>query len=228
MVRIVTKLDINAGFNCIGQGAWANATIGRALRLVLQNIGGALPGEMDRATHGQPGKYTFCCGENEDASPWEPLHVERGFERDQSTVTVVGAEGTMNMNTHSKQALELARVIAETLVHPPSNEYVHGGEPWLIISPEHAEIFKRGGMSKADVKRELWERSTMPASCLSTKELERVRDSRTEELGTRHPGDTASDIAAGRRCDVDRLRRGGDAFGLRAVLRQQSRDYASR
>jgi hypothetical protein len=180
-------LDVNAGFNCIGQGAWTNATIGRAMRLILQNIGGALPGEMDRATQGQPGKYTFCCAENEEASPWEPLHVERGFRRDQSTVTVVGAEGTLNMNTHSKQAMELARVIAETLVHPPSNEYVHGGEPWLMIGPEHAEIFKRGGMSKSEVKRQLWEQSKMPAGRLSSKELERVRDSRTQELGTLTP-----------------------------------------
>jgi hypothetical protein len=180
-------LDVNAGFNCIGQGAWTNATIGRAMRLILQNIGGALPGEMDRATQGQPGKYTFCCSENEEASPWEPLHVERGFRRDQSTVTVVGAEGTLNMNTHSKQAMELARVIAETLVHPPSNEYVHGGEPWLMIGPEHAEIFKRGGMSKSEVKRQLWEKSKMPAGRLSSKELERVRDSRTQELGTLTP-----------------------------------------
>ena len=69
----------------------------------------------------------------------------------------------MNMNTHSKEAPELARVMADTMAHPPSNEYVHGGEPWLIVSPEHAEIFRRGGMSKADVKRELWERSKMPA-----------------------------------------------------------------
>jgi hypothetical protein len=184
---IAKTLDVNAGFNCIGQGAWTNATIGRAMRLILQNIGGALPGEMDRATQGQPGKYTFCCSENEEASPWEPLHVERGFRRDQSTVTVVGAEGTLNMNTHSKQAMELARVIAETLVHPPSNEYVHGGEPWLMIGPEHAEIFKRGGMSKSEVKRQLWEQSKMPAGRLSTKELERVRDSRTQELGTLTP-----------------------------------------
>jgi hypothetical protein len=180
-------MGVNAGFNCIGQGAWTNATIGRAMRLILQNIGGALPGEMDRATQGQPGKYTFCCAENEEASPWEPLHVERGFRRDQSTVTVVGAEGTLNMNTHSKQAMELARVIAETLVHPPSNEYVHGGEPWLMIGPEHAEIFKRGGMSKSEVKRQLWEQSKMPAGRLSSKELERVRDSRTQELGTLSP-----------------------------------------
>jgi len=184
---IAKALDVNAGFNCIGQGTWANATIGRAMRLILQNIGGALPGEMDRATQGQPGKYTFCCAENEEASPWEPLHVERGFRREQSTVTVVGAEGTLNMNTHSKQAMELVRVIAETLVHPPSNEYVHGGEPWLMIGPEHAEIFKRGGMTKSEVKRQLWTQSKMPASRLSTKELERVRDSRTEELGNITP-----------------------------------------
>jgi hypothetical protein len=184
---IVQKLGVNAGFNCIGQGAWANATLGRALRLVLQNIGGALPGEMDRATQGQPGKYTFCCAENEAESPWEPLHVERGFGREASTVTVVGAEGTMNMNTHSKEALELARVMADTMAHPASNEYVHGGEPWLIVSPEHAEIFRRGGMSKAALKRELWERSKMSAAKLSAKELERARASRSHELGGMTP-----------------------------------------
>jgi hypothetical protein len=184
---LVTALNINEAFNCIGQGRWSNVTLGRAMRLILQNIGGALPGEMDRATHGQPGKISFCCAENAEASPWEPLHVERGFAREQSTVTVVGAEGTMNMNTHSKNATELVRVIAETMVHPPSNEYVHGGEPWFIIGPEHAEVFKRGGFSKADLKRHLWAQSKMAAGRLSTKEIGRVRDSRTEELGELTP-----------------------------------------
>ncbi|MDH3288263.1 MAG: hypothetical protein OEP48_11155 [Betaproteobacteria bacterium] len=177
------RLAVNASFNCIGQGVWANATIGRAMRLILQNIGGALPGEMDRATHGQPGKYSFCCAENEEASPWEPLHVERGFAAEESTVTVVGAEGTMNMNTHTKDAPELVRVIAETMIHPPSNEYVHGGEPWLLLGPEHAEVLKRGGYSKTQLKRALWERSRMPAGSFSTLELQRARDSRTRELG---------------------------------------------
>ena len=180
---LARTLDVNGNFNCLGQGAWANATIGRALRLILQNIGGALPGEMDRSTHGQPGKYTFCCAENEEASPWDPLHVERGYTREQSTVTVVAAEGTLNMNTHSKEAAELARVIAETLMHPPSNEYVHGGEPWLLLGIEHAEVFARAGWSKADVKRRLWEASKMQAGRLSAKDLERARDSRTVELG---------------------------------------------
>ena len=181
------KLNVNEAFNCIGQGRWANATLGRAMRLILQNIGGALPGEMDRATQGQPGKYSFCCAENEEASPWEALHVERGFERGQSTVTVVGAEGTMNMNTHSKDAAELVRVIAETLVHPPSNEYVHGGEPWLILGPEHADVFKRGGFSKSDVKRHLWEASGMAVSKLAAKEIERASASRSRELGELTP-----------------------------------------
>jgi hypothetical protein len=177
------KLQVNATFNCIGQGSWANATLGRAMRLILQNIGGAQPGEMDRATHGQPGKFTFCCAENEESHPWQPLHVERGYAATESTVTVVGAEGTMNMNTHAKYADELARVIAETMVHPPSNEYVHGGEPWFILGSEHAEIFRREGWDKARVKRELWERSKMAVKHLSAKEIDRARASRTSELG---------------------------------------------
>lgn len=177
------KLGVNGTFNCLGQGTWANATLGRSLRLILQNIGGALPGEMDRATHGQPGKYTFCCAENERANPWEPLHVERGHDREASGVTVVGAEGTMNMNTHTKEAGELVRAIAETMMHPPSNEYTHGGEPWLILSPEHAEILARAGLSKADVKRRLWESSKMAAARMTQKDFLRVLDSRTAELG---------------------------------------------
>lgn len=183
---LARQLQVNAAFNCIGQGAWANATLGRALRLILQNIGGALPGEMDRATHGQPGKYTFCCAENEVDHPWQPLQVERGFTATDSTVTVVGAEGTMNMNTHAKDAVELARVIAETMMHPPSNEYVHGGEPWFILGSEHADIFRRAGWDKARVKRELWQRSKMAVRQLSVKEIDRARASRTAELGELH------------------------------------------
>ena len=180
---VVQRLGINGTFNCLGEGAWANGTIGRALRLILRNVGGALPGEMDRATQGQPGKYTFCCAENEAANPWQPLHVERGFAAGTSTVTVVGVEGTMNMNSHSKTADELLRVIAETMIHPPSNEYTHGGEPWLMIGPEHAEILHRGGLDKAEVKRRLWEYSKMPAGRMAARDLMRVRDSRTAELG---------------------------------------------
>jgi hypothetical protein len=191
---IARRLEVNGTWNCLGQGSRANATIGRALRLVLQNVGGALPGAMDRATHGQPGKFSFCCAENDEANPWEPLHVERGLEREESAVTVVGAEGTLNMNTHTKDAAELIRAIAETMQHPPSNEYCHGGEPWLILSPEHAEILKGAGMSKADVKRELWDASKLPAGRMTEKDLLRVRASRAAELGAIRP-DTLLPIA---------------------------------
>jgi hypothetical protein len=181
------RAGVNGGFNCLGQGTPANASIGRALRLVLQNVGGALPGEMDRATHGQPGKYTFCCAENEEANPWEPLHVERGFRRDASTVTVVGAEGTLNMNTHTKDAAELLRVFAETMQHPPSNEYCYGSEPWLILSPEHAEILRAGGLAKSEVKHRLWELSRMAAGRMTERDLLRVKASRGKELGEIRP-----------------------------------------
>jgi len=190
---VARKLDFNSTFNCIGQGSWANATLGRALRLVLQNVGGALPGDMDRATQGFPGKFSFCCAENEEQNPWEPLHVERGFARDTSTVTVVGAEGTLNMNSHTKDADELIRVFAETMIHPPSNEYTHGGEPWIMLAPEHADILKAGGYSKADVQRLLWEGSKMPARRMTEKDLLRVHDSR-DDLGRIGP-DTLLTIA---------------------------------
>ena len=191
---VAQRLEINGGFNCMGEGTWANATIGRALRLILRNVGGALPGEMDRATQGQPGKYTFCCAENEAANPWQPLHVERGYAAERSTVTVVGAEGTMNMNCHSKDTAELLRVFAETMIHPPSNEYTHGGEPWLVIGPEHAAIFQRGGWDKAEFKRQLWQASKMPAGRMAASDLVRARDSRAGELGVIGP-DTLLPIA---------------------------------
>jgi hypothetical protein len=180
---IAKQLAINSGGNCLGPGAWANATLGRALRLIQQNIGGAQAGEMDKATQGQPGKYSFCCAENEDASPWEPLHVERGFTKEQSTVTTVGALGTWNMNSHAKDSADLLRVIGDTMAFPASSDYIYGGEPWLILSPEHAEVLHREGLSKAEVKRRLWQTSRLAASRLSVKELGRTQAGRREELG---------------------------------------------
>ncbi|MBI3068403.1 MAG: hypothetical protein HYY79_05890 [Betaproteobacteria bacterium] len=180
---IARRLAFNSGINCLGQGAWANATLGRALRLILQNVGGALPGEMDRATQGQPGKYSFCCAENEAENPWEPLHVERGFPPQASTVTVVGASGTLNMNTHAKDAGDLLRVIADSMAHAPSNDYWIGGEPWIVLSPEHAQILKRDGLSKTEVKRRLWEDSKMAARRMAAKDFMRTQNARRAELG---------------------------------------------
>jgi len=180
---LATTLGVNSGLNCLGQGNRANATLGRALRLVLQNIGGALPGQMDRATHGQPGKYTFCCAENEAANPWTPLHVERGFNADENIVTVVGAAGTLNLNSHSKDAADLLRAIALSFVYPTSNDYHFAGAPWLILSPEHAEVLRSGGLSKDDVKRGIWEQSKMEAGRFARKDYDRAQHTREKELG---------------------------------------------
>ena len=180
---LAASLEINGGINCLGQGSWANAAIGRAVRLVLQNIGGAVPGTMDQATHGQPGKFAFCCAENEAANPWEPLHVERGMTQGASAVTVVCATGTLNVNSHTKNADELLRVFADTLAQPTSNDYWYSGAPFLIVSPEHAEILHRAGLSKADVKQRLWTQSKLHASRLSDRDYLRPEHARRAELG---------------------------------------------
>ena len=177
------EIGVNGHLNCLGQGAWANATLGRALRLIMQNIGGTLPGEMDRATQGQPGKYTFCCAENEADSPWAPLHVERGFDRNDSTVTIVGASGTVNFNTHAKDAADLLKVIADSICFPTNNDYYFGGEPWLLLGPEHAEILAREGLSKHDVKLKLWEMSKLHVDRLAAKDRMRLQHTRGAELG---------------------------------------------
>ena len=180
---VAAALEVNGGANCLGQGASANVTLGRALRLIMQNIGGAFPGEMDRATHGQPGKISMCCAENEAASPWETLQVERGFAAGVSTVTAVGFSGTLNMNIHSKNASEILRSIADAMAHGPSNDYWCGGEPWIVISPEHAQILAQAGLGKSDVKRRLWDESKMSGSRMADKDFERTRRTRREELG---------------------------------------------
>ena len=180
---IAKWLEVNGGNNCLGQGTWANATLGRGLRLILQNIGRALPGDMDKATQGQPGKYTFCCAENEDASPWEPLHVERGHAADASTVTVAGALGTWSMNMTARGADEVLAMIADTMQYPASSDYIYGGAPFLVLSPQHANLFHGAGWSKAEVKRRLWEASKIRAGRSRGSEFERMATGRRAELG---------------------------------------------
>ncbi len=180
---IAKWLEVNSGAGCLGPGTWANATLGRALRLILLNIGGALPGDIDKATQGQPSKYTFCCAENEEANPWEPLHVERGFARDANTVTAIGALGTWSMNMTAKGPEEVLAMIADTMQYPASSDYMYGGAPFIILSPQHAQLFHRAGWSKAEVKRRLWEQSKIRAGRSKGSEFERMATGRRVELG---------------------------------------------
>jgi hypothetical protein len=171
---IAGRLGINGAGNALGQGHRANAVIGRALRLALQNVGGARPGHEDRATQGHPGKYSYCVAENEAASPWAPLSVDRGFAPDVSTVTVCGSEAPHNINDHGSSTPDgILTTVAGTAAVVGSNNIYLGGEPLVILGPEHAATVAGGGWSKDDFKRALWERAQVPLSRFDPSNIER-------------------------------------------------------
>lgn len=164
---IARQLEINGGYNCFGQGFRANVTIGRAVRLVLMNVGGGLPGSGDRATQGSPAKLAYCVAENEAESPWEPLHVEAGFPRDTSVVTVFGCEGPHNIQDHfSNTGLGVLRTVAGAMGQAGSNNLLGWGWPLLALGPEHAATIARDGYSKAQVKEFLFEHARFPLARL--------------------------------------------------------------
>jgi len=171
---IAKELDINGGHNAFGPGWRANATIGRALRLTLLNIGGAIPTVGDMATMGQPGKYSFLVAENEAGNPWEPLHVERGFSRETSTVTIVGAESPHNINDHESDTGEgILSMVAGTVGITGHNNVYYRSEPLIALGPEHARTIANDGYSKADVKRYIFEHATVPLGKFSRRNYER-------------------------------------------------------
>jgi hypothetical protein len=157
------EIGMNAGYGAFGPGNRANATIGRAVRLVLMNLGGARPGLLDRATQGTPAKYTYCVAENEADSPWEPLRVSLGFQVADSVVTVVAGEGPHNVNDHgSTTADSLLQQLAGTLAIPGSNNVYMKGDSYLFLGPEHARQLAAEGLGRADVQQQLFERARIP------------------------------------------------------------------
>ena len=171
---IARRLGINAVGNALGQGARANAVIGRAVRLTLQNVGGARPGKEDRATHGHPGKYSYCVAENETASPWEPLSVERGFSPEDSTVTVCGSEAPHNINDHGTVTPEgLVATVVGTAATTGSNNIYLGGEPLIALGPEHAATVASTGWKKDDFRRAVWDAAGVPRGRFTSENLAR-------------------------------------------------------
>ncbi len=193
---IAQELGINAGYNALGQGWRSNASIGRAVRLVTTNIAGALPGVLDRATLGTPAKYTYCFAEHELASPWEPLHVERGYAPETSTVTVVGGEAPHNINDHgSTSALGLLGTVAGTIAIVGSNHAAGVGEPLIVFGPEHAATIAADGFNKAQIKTWLFEHATVAAGRFSPENIERF-SKRYPEHWSNHTPETLIPIAA--------------------------------
>jgi hypothetical protein len=158
------KISLNASFGVFGPGWRANATIGRALRLLLINIGGARPGETSMSTFGHPGRYTYCIAENEEASPWPPYHATRGYDLDTSTVTLFAGEAPHGISDHASRT---ARALAGSLGWSMSGLWNSKHFPlyshtMLVVGPEHARTFAHDGWSRADLARYLHETIRRP------------------------------------------------------------------
>ena len=172
------KLKINYSSGCMGPGWRANATIGRAIRLVMLNIGGAAPGPVDKSTQGSPCKFSFCFGENEAENPWEPFHVERGFDINDSTISVVGMEAPHDINAQDgKCALDVCRIIASSIMSPGSSNFRFrtGSDLLVVIGPEHASFIARDGWTKKDVQEYLFEHSQVPFELITQTHIEHRR-----------------------------------------------------
>ena len=160
---IRAELEINSGAGVFGPGWRANATIGRAVRLVCVNLGGARPGDVSMSTLAHPGRYAYCIGEHEEASPWESLAVEHGFTPEQSTVALLAADAPLGVYAQrSRTPDDLLPTIAASMAVVSHHRMTHWGDTLLVLSPEHAKILGDAGWKKADVKRWLHERLQWP------------------------------------------------------------------
>lgn len=180
---IAEECGIASGYGCLGPGWAANATIGRALRLCMMHIGGARPGELDRATHGQPAKWTLAFAEREDRCPWGTLAASRGVEEGGSAITVIGVCCLVNhLDNTSTSADELLAGLAKTMSYYGSNTLHSGGEMLLILSPEHAEIIARSISTRSELQRELYDRAVVSRSEFASNAMKHMMRRRS-----RHP-----------------------------------------
>ncbi|MBI4506690.1 MAG: hypothetical protein HY691_14240 [Chloroflexi bacterium] len=158
-------LAIKCGANAFGPGARSNAVIGRALRLILLAVGGAMPGDVDKAALGQPGKFCFCFGENEEASPWEPFHVAQGLAAAESAVTVVGVTGSIEVrDSDSRSGEGVLKTVARSMTSASfvaASNIGDGGQALLVFTPEHARTIRASGFTRADAQAWLWQEARM-------------------------------------------------------------------
>jgi len=170
------QLDMNMQVGALGQGNRANATIGRALRLAIRNIGGAKPGGTERSTLGNPMKFTMCFAEWEERNPWSPLHVERGFAADESVVTAFGMTSgpVLMVDQDSRSASQLGGsfgLCLDSTFHPRARGAT---EVLLVVCPEHVDTFSRDNYSKADLRARIQAVSAKPMRDLVEDEVSGV------------------------------------------------------
>ena len=158
-----TRLGFASGAGVFGNVARANSSVGRALQLVMANLGGALPGEIDMSALGNPGRFSYCVAENHEESPWEPLHVELGFDQDESTVTLFAAGGLTEVSEHTaRTGAGVLRTVAATLSMVWSWRRCGRVDAVVVLCPEHAATLSSDGFSKSDVRDFLFERTGVP------------------------------------------------------------------
>jgi hypothetical protein len=162
---IRNRIGMNGKLGVLGQGNRANATIGRALRLVLRNVGGAKPGGTERSTIGNPMKFTLSFPEWEERSPWEPYHVEHGFSPDDDVITLFAATGgpqlIVDQTTRTARAMAGSLALGvEAVGHPRGG----AGDTLLVVCPEHLDTLWEQGMTKAELRRRIVEVTTRPLS----------------------------------------------------------------
>lgn len=160
--QIVEKININASYSVFGSGFHANATLGRTIRLLLQNVCGGIVGVVDKATMGHPGKYSYCIGESTSRNPWQPFHIERGVDAE-SAVTVFAGEAPINArNDWADEPGPILATIADAML--PS--HFTGGCFVVVLGPMHATTLAGAGLDRAAIRQELYERARRSAADL--------------------------------------------------------------
>ena len=178
---VARALEIHGGSGAFGPGFRPNATIGRAIRLILINVGHGIPGKGDRSTQGSPAKFTYCVAENVEQTPWPEFHVSRGYRAEESVVTVIGAEAPHNVNDHENtEAQALLEVVADTLRPLGNNNWymTHHDRSEVVVAlgPEHARQIASHGWSREDVQRYLFERVQRSIGELKTGGMWQMKD----------------------------------------------------
>jgi hypothetical protein len=227
---IAQKLDINSKGNLFGQGRRSNATIGRAVQLILRNIGGDIPGETDMSTHGQAGKFSLCMAEAEAESPWTPFHVDQGFAATDSTITVIGASAPQNVFSYGcEKGEDILEHLIGSMLGLGHNNIIFSSGPLIILSPEHASTLARDGISKKDIQQAVFERARIPLARFVKRSVEGLKHRRARWFA--EVGDPNNIGVADRASDVNILVAGGagihslfvpTAFSYRPVTRKIS------
>jgi len=157
------ELGFACGSNVFSNVARANSTLGRALQLILTNLGGARPGQIDMSTLGNAGKFSYCIAENEEENPWEPLHVEMGFKPEHSTVTLFAGESPHGVSEHmARDGKQNLKAISRALATVWSYRVCAGVEAMVVLCPEHVKTLSRDGFTKQAVREFLFENTGIP------------------------------------------------------------------